>query len=67
MFLVHNRPVDGPQLHRHPYSEIFIVHSGEARFELDRTGLTAGAGDVVIARPAGQLTASRMPVPASCR
>ena len=52
MFLVHNRPGDGPELHRHPYAEVFIVQSGQARFELDGTALTAGAGDVVIA-PAG--------------
>jgi len=52
MFLVHNRPGDGPELHRHPYAEIFIVHRGKARFELDDRALTAGAGDVVIA-PAG--------------
>ena len=52
MFLVHNRPGDGPELHRHPYQEIFIVNAGQASFELDGTALTAGPGDVVIA-PAG--------------
>ena len=52
MFLVHNRPGDGPELHRHPYAEIFVLHAGEARFQVDGTALTAGAGDVVIA-PAG--------------
>jgi mannose-6-phosphate isomerase-like protein (cupin superfamily) len=52
MFLVHNRPGDGPELHRHPYAEVFIVHSGQARFKLDDTVLTAEVGDIVIA-PAG--------------
>ncbi len=52
MFLVHNRPGDGPELHRHPYPEIFVVHRGQARFELDGAALTAEPGDVVIA-PAG--------------
>jgi quercetin dioxygenase-like cupin family protein len=52
MFLVHNRPGEGPELHRHPYPEIFVVNSGQARFELDGAALTATAGDVVIA-PAG--------------
>lgn len=52
MFLVHNRPGEGPELHRHPYAEVFVVHSGQARFELDDATLTAAAGDVVIA-PAG--------------
>ena len=51
MFLVHNRPGDGPELHRHPYAEIFVLHAGQARFELDGSALTAGAGDVVIAPP----------------
>jgi quercetin dioxygenase-like cupin family protein len=52
MFLVHNQPGDGPELHRHPYPEIFVVHAGQAGFQLDDTWLTANAGDVVIA-PAG--------------
>jgi quercetin dioxygenase-like cupin family protein len=51
MFLVHNRPGEGPELHRHPYAEIFVVHGGQARFELDGTALRAEAGDVVIAPP----------------
>jgi quercetin dioxygenase-like cupin family protein len=34
MFLVHNRPGQGPELHRHPYPEIFVVHTGQApRFQ----------------------------------
>jgi mannose-6-phosphate isomerase-like protein (cupin superfamily) len=52
MFLVHNRPGDGPELHRHPYAEVFVVHVGNARFELDGATVAATAGDVVIA-PAG--------------
>ena len=49
MFLVHNQPGDGPELHRHPYPEIFVLHAGWARFQLDDAVLTAGAGDVVVA------------------
>jgi quercetin dioxygenase-like cupin family protein len=52
MFLVHNRPGEGPELHRHPYAEVFVVHVGEAHFQLDDATLTAVAGDIVIA-PAG--------------
>jgi quercetin dioxygenase-like cupin family protein len=52
MFLVHNQPGDGPELHRHPYPEIFVVHAGQAGFQLDDTWLTANVGDVVMA-PAG--------------
>ena len=49
MFLVHNRPGEGPELHRHPYAEVFVVHSGQALFQLDGATLTAAAGDIVIA------------------
>lgn len=52
MFLVHNQPGAGPELHRHPYPEIFVLHAGQAGFQLDDDWLTATAGDVVIA-PAG--------------
>lgn len=49
LFLVDDRPGAGPQLHRHPYPELFIVHAGRAEFELDRTRLAAAAGDIIIA------------------
>jgi quercetin dioxygenase-like cupin family protein len=52
MFLIHNQPGEGPGLHRHPYAEVFVVHGGQVRFEVDGSELTAGVGDVVIA-PAG--------------
>jgi mannose-6-phosphate isomerase-like protein (cupin superfamily) len=52
MFLVHNRPGDGPELHRHPYAEVFVVHAGHAGFQLEDDWVNAGPGDVVIA-PAG--------------
>ena len=32
MFLVDNEPGEGPGLHRHPYSETWIVRSGRVRF-----------------------------------
>ena len=52
LFLVDSRPGEGPLLHRHPYPEVFIVHAGQAEFEIDGTRLTAAAGDILIA-PAG--------------
>ena len=52
LFLVDDRPGAGPQLHRHPYPELFIVHAGQADFEVDGARLTATAGDILIA-PAG--------------
>jgi quercetin dioxygenase-like cupin family protein len=35
MFLVDNEPGEGPALHRHPYSETWVVRSGRARFTAD--------------------------------
>jgi mannose-6-phosphate isomerase-like protein (cupin superfamily) len=49
LFLVDDRPGAGPKLHRHPYPELFIVHAGEAEFEIDGTRLIATAGDILIA------------------
>ena len=49
LFLVDDRPGAGPLLHRHPYAEVFVVHAGEARFEIDDLRLTATPGDILIA------------------
>jgi len=49
LFLVDDGPGEGPLLHRHPYAEVFVVHAGEARFEIDGLRLTATAGDILIA------------------
>jgi quercetin dioxygenase-like cupin family protein len=42
----------GPNLHRHPYEEIFVVHAGTGRFFVDESEVHASTGDIVIA-PAG--------------
>jgi mannose-6-phosphate isomerase-like protein (cupin superfamily) len=47
-FLVHNQPGEGPGLHRHPYSETWIVRSGTARFTADGDEVEAGPGDIVV-------------------
>ena len=47
-FLVNNQPGDGPDLHRHPYSETWIVRSGKARFTADGQDLEAGPGDILV-------------------
>ena len=47
-FLVHSAPGSGPDLHRHPYSETWIVRSGRARFTADGQELDAGPGDIVV-------------------
>lgn len=49
LFLVDGMPGAGPLLHRHPYAEVFVVHAGEARFEIDDVRLTANPGDILIA------------------
>ena len=49
LFLVDDGPGEGPLLHRHPYAEVFVMHAGEACFEIDEIRLTATAGDILIA------------------
>jgi mannose-6-phosphate isomerase-like protein (cupin superfamily) len=48
LFLVNNEPGDGPDLHRHPYSETWIVRSGTARFTADGEDVEAGPGDILV-------------------
>ena len=47
-FLVHNEPGAGPDLHKHPYAETWIVRSGKARFTADGEDVEAGPGDIVV-------------------
>jgi mannose-6-phosphate isomerase-like protein (cupin superfamily) len=47
-FLVNNRPGEGPDLHRHPYSETWIVRSGRGRFTADGEEVDVGPGDIVV-------------------
>jgi mannose-6-phosphate isomerase-like protein (cupin superfamily) len=47
-FLVDNSPGEGPGLHKHPYSETWIVRSGKARFTADGGELEAGPGDILV-------------------
>ena len=48
-FHVDNEPGQGPELHTHPYSETFIVLSGEAVITVDDKEVGARPGDVVVA------------------
>jgi mannose-6-phosphate isomerase-like protein (cupin superfamily) len=50
-FVVNAPPGDGPRLHRHPYSETFVVQAGRGRFDVDGQPVEAGAGDVVVVVP----------------
>jgi mannose-6-phosphate isomerase-like protein (cupin superfamily) len=47
-FLVYNQPGEGPDLHRHPYTETWILRSGKARFTADGEELEAGPGDILV-------------------
>ena len=50
-FLVNNEPGNGPDLHKHPYSETWIVRSGRGLFTADGEELEAGPGDLVVVGP----------------
>jgi mannose-6-phosphate isomerase-like protein (cupin superfamily) len=51
LFLVDNEPGEGPGLHRHPYSETWIVRSGKALITADGDGFEAGPGDIAVVGP----------------
>ena len=50
-FHVSNKPGEGPDLHRHPYSETWIVRSGTARMTADGKDIEAGPGDIMVVGP----------------
>jgi quercetin dioxygenase-like cupin family protein len=43
-------PGSGPRRHRHPHAEIFVLHDGQARYEVEGTHLDA-VGNMVIVPP----------------
>lgn len=47
-FLVDNDPGQGPDLHRHPYSETWVVLEGTAVVTADGTDTLAEEGDILI-------------------
>jgi mannose-6-phosphate isomerase-like protein (cupin superfamily) len=51
LFLMHSEPGKGPGLHRHPYSETWIVRAGRARFSADGEYIEVGPGDILVAGP----------------
>jgi quercetin dioxygenase-like cupin family protein len=44
-------PGSGPRRHRHPHAEIFVLHSGQGRFDVEGEFIDAVAGDMVIIPP----------------
>ena len=41
----------GPALHQHPYTEVFVIHAGQARFTVGGRRLTGRAGQVLVVPP----------------
>lgn len=50
-FLSRHAPGEGPDLHHHPYEEVFIMYEGEATFTVGDRTITAGAGEIVVVPP----------------
>ena len=48
IFLIDNEPGQGPALHIHPYTEMWIVRSGQARFTVGEDTLDPNPGDIVV-------------------
>src|ERR671920_1556744 len=51
-FLSDTAPGKGPDLHKHPYDEVFVVQEGELTFTVGGEIIEATGGQIVIA-PAG--------------
>ena len=47
-FYVDNEPGQGPGLHRHPYTETFVVRHGRALFTVGDERLEASGGQVLV-------------------
>ncbi|MFE6968058.1 cupin domain-containing protein [Isoptericola sp. NPDC057653] len=50
-FLVTNDPGQGPDLHRHPYTETWSVLEGEATIRIGDASVVAHAGDTAVVGP----------------
>jgi len=48
-FMIDSLPGAGPDLHAHPYAEVFVVHEGEATFVVGDESLVAVGGHVLVA------------------
>jgi quercetin dioxygenase-like cupin family protein len=49
LILVHNAPGTGPDMHRHPYPEVFVIEQGQATFRVDDAEILGEGGQIVIA------------------
>lgn len=44
-------PGQGPGMHKHPYSETCIIHSGHVEATIDGQLVVAGPGDIIVIKP----------------
>ena len=51
IFLSHNMQGTGPELHSHPYEEVFVVQEGDVLFVVGDDAVEAGPGDVIVVPP----------------
>jgi mannose-6-phosphate isomerase-like protein (cupin superfamily) len=51
-FLSETPPGRGPELHKHPYAEVFVVQEGDLTFTVGDESVEATGGQIVVA-PAG--------------
>lgn len=51
MFVTTPPPGRGPDLHVHPYAEVFLVELGEATFTVGDEEIVTAAGQVVVVPP----------------
>lgn len=42
------RPGTGPRLHRHPYTETFLIHSGRALFTVGEERVVGAANQILV-------------------
>ncbi len=49
MYLINYREVgEGPDLHKHPYAETWVVRRGNARVTVNDEVIDAGSGDILV-------------------
>jgi mannose-6-phosphate isomerase-like protein (cupin superfamily) len=51
-FLTDGPPGSGPELHEHPYAEVFVIQEGAVTFTVGEDTIEATAGQIVVV-PAG--------------
>lgn len=47
-FVSETPPGRGPSLHKHPYAEVFVVHTGRLTFVVGDATIEATAGQIVV-------------------